>query len=148
MIRRRVLALLAAAMTPGAQVFAGSPAVNSHHGLAIDGFDPVAYFTRGKATRGSNAHSVMWRGAVWYFASAENRELFESNPHVYAPKYGGYCAYSVALGGTSDADPTAWAIYSGRLYLVRDSQIRAIWKQDIAANIDRADANWPAVLSR
>lgn len=148
MIKRRFLAVLCVFLGLATQAFADSPAIRATHGMAIDGFDPVAYFTDGRPIRGEDAHRLMWRGAVWYFSSAANRELFESNPRVYAPKYGGYCAYAVALGVTSHADPNAWTIHDGRLYLVRNAQVQVVWQRDIAGNIQRADANWPDVLSR
>ena len=89
--------------------------------VAIKGFDPVAYFTQNKAVEGSSAYSHHWLGANWYFASAENRDLFIKEPSRYAPQYGGYCADGVSLGTvTTNIDPKAWRIIEGKLYISYD----------------------------
>ena len=65
---------------------------SSFTGTAIEGYDPVAYFTEGRPVEGASAFSHDWMGATWYFASAENRDRFAADPERYAPQYGGYCA--------------------------------------------------------
>ncbi len=117
-------------------------------GLALDGYDPVAYFTRGRAVRGSPAYAVMWKGAIWQFASNRNRDLFEANPYAFAPQYGGFCAYGVAMGMAIASDPTAWQIVDGRLYLTHSHIVQRVWKMDTKHLIQTADSHWPAVLHR
>ena len=117
-------------------------------GLAIGGYDPVAYFTQGKPVKGKSAHKVMWKGAVWTFASAAHREAFEADPRRYAPQFGGYCAYAVSRGYTAKTDPKAWKVHEGRLYLNYSTQVRTLWSRDIPGNIALARGNWPGVLSK
>ncbi|MEM9555192.1 MAG: YHS domain-containing (seleno)protein [Acidobacteriota bacterium] len=114
--------------------------------LALDGYDPVAYFTDGTPVQGSKKHTTTYRGATWRFASAEHRELFEADPTRYAPQYGGYCAWAVAQGKTADADPEVWAIVDGKLYLNYNRKIGEDWEADRAGHIAAADVNWPELL--
>ena len=116
-------------------------------GLAIKGYDPVAYHTEGKPRKGSKTYEVDWKGATWRFASAANRDRFAASPEDYAPAYGGYCAWAVAQGKTAGVDPEkAWNLVDGRLYLNYNVNIKKEWEQDISGNIRKADANWPGVL--
>ncbi len=116
-------------------------------GIAIKGYDPVAFHTQGEPARGSKDYELEWMDAKWRFASAENRDLFKTNPGKYAPKYGGYCAWAVSEGYTAGVDPeNAWDIVDGRLYLNYNVEIKQKWEKDIPGHIKRADANWPAVL--
>ena len=87
-------------------------------------------------------------GAVWRFASAENREAFAANPVQYAPQYGGYCAWAVSQGYTASTDPEAWRIVDGKLYLNYSRSVQQKWEQDIPGNITAGDANWPKVLDK
>ncbi len=122
-------------------------AVFTENGIAIRGADPVAYFTQGSYVAGSADYTYEWGGAIWQFASAENRDLFASSPGQYAPQYGGFCAWAVSQGYTAPVDPTAWEIVDGKLYLNFDARIQRRWERDIPGNIARADQNWPAVVS-
>ena len=115
-------------------------------GLAIDGYDPVAYFTDSKPVEGKKEFSFDWKGASWRFASAEHRDLFAKTPEKYAPQYGGYCAYAVANGRTADIDPAAWAVRDGRLFLNYDFDVQKKWLLDPAGYIARADVNWPKMI--
>ena len=116
--------------------------------LALDGYDTVAYFTLGKPTEGSRRFTSSWNGATWRFASAEHKALFDADPMRYAPRYGGYCAYAVSEGYTASADPTAWRIVDGRLYVNYSHDVQKQWEQDIPGRITRADGNWPKVLDK
>lgn len=114
---------------------------------AIKGYDPVAYFTQGGPAKGRGAHSHEWMGATWYFASAENMELFAGDPEKYAPQYGGYCAYAVSQGYTAKIDPDAWKIVDDKLYLNFSLKVQKLWEEDIPGYIAAADVNWPKILS-
>ena len=116
-------------------------------GVAIAGYDPVAYFTDSKPVEGSKEHTFDWNGASWRFASAEHRVAFARNPDKYAPQYGGYCAFGVSRGYAVKVDPTAWKIVDGKLYLNYDHDVQMEWSKDIAGHIRKADANWPKVLA-
>lgn len=149
--RRFVLAALAAApaafaLTTPAR--AAEPPVFATDGVAINGYDPVAYFTQSAPVAGSADHALEWNGAIWRFSSAENKAAFEADPAAYAPQYGGYCAYAVSKGGTAKTEPDAWTVVDGKLYLNFDKTVQGIWSEDIPGNIAKADANWPDVLTR
>lgn len=142
--RRTTLGLMLATLAVPAS--AKEPVFQSD-GLAIRGYDPVAYFTMSKPTKGEPTISSDFGGAQWAFASAENKALFDADPEKYAPKYGGYCAYAVSKGATAPTDPAAWTIHEGRLYLNFSTDVRSVWKQDIPGNVAKADKNWPEVLN-
>lgn len=116
-------------------------------GVAIDGYDPVAYFSEGRPVEGSKEWSHDWNGATWRFASAANRDLFAKEPERYAPQYGGYCAWAVANGYTADIEPEAWTIRDGKLYLNYSLQVRDKWMGDVPGHIAKGDANWPKLLA-
>ncbi len=116
-------------------------------GIAIKGYDPVAYHEDGKPVKGSSKYEFEWKDAKWRFASAEHRDLFKANPENYAPRYGGYCAWAVSQGYTASVDPeNAWTIFGGKLYLNYNVEVKKTWQMDIPGNIKKADANWPGVL--
>jgi YHS domain-containing protein len=117
-------------------------------GVAIDGYDPVAYFTDGKAVEGSKSHEYKWNGAKWRFASAANRAKFVSDPRKYAPQYGGYCAFGVSRGYAVGIDPEAWSIVDGKLYLNYNLEVRSEWMKDPKGYIRKADVNWPSIVRR
>lgn len=143
--RALFVAVLLAAASLAAVAHAGAINRSRFTGVAIDGYDPVAYFTEGRPARGSDKFEHEWMGATWRFATAANRDAFAQNPEKYAPAYGGYCAYAVAHGTTADIDPAAWAIVRGRLYLNLSPEIKAEWEKDRENYIRLADANWPKI---
>jgi len=113
---------------------------------AVDGHDPVAYFTDGKPVEGKKEFSTEYMGAEYRFASAENLEAFRADPAKYAPQYGGYCAWAVSQGYTAKGDPEHWKIVDGKLYLNYNKKIQERWELDIPSHIVTADTNWPTVL--
>ncbi len=134
---------------------AGSPAMAGKdeiftglvEGVAVGGYDAVAYFTRNKAVRGNAEITAEYGGAVWRFATSDNRDAFVANPKRYAPQYGGYCSWAVANGYTAKGDPNAWRIVDGKLYLNFSKGVQRRWARDIPGNISRAETNWPDVLN-
>ena len=141
-----VVALLLCLTTPSVGE-AKDEIYTNWRGLAIRGYDPVAFFKDGTPIEGSKEFELTWKEAKWRFASAENRDLFEADPERYAPQYGGYCAWAVAQGSTASVDPkNAWEIVEGKLYLNYNTDIQEKWAKDIPGNIAKADANWPGVL--
>ena len=116
-------------------------------GVAIKGYDPVAYFAEGHPAEGSDDYEVEWRDATWRFANAENRDAFEADPEKYAPQYGGYCAYAVSQGYTAKGEPKVWKIVNGKLYLNFSKGVQKTWQRDIPGHIKSANANWPSVLN-
>ena len=119
--------------------------LNLKDGLAIRGYDPVAYFSDNQAVEGSPSISLHWGGATWQFSSESNRDLFEQDPGKYAPQYGGFCAYAASKGALADADPLAFTVHNGKLYLNFNLQVRDLWDGDRDGNISRADSNWPGL---
>ncbi|MCY3969358.1 MAG: YHS domain-containing protein [Acidobacteria bacterium] len=122
------------------------PVFTTRGNLAIRGYDPVAYFTEGKAVKGDRDFTLGWQGADWRFASAENRDLFSEDPEKYAPQYGGYCAWAVSRNYTAPTDPDAFTVVNGKLYLNYNKRVMNQWLEDRDRNIEQADENWPAVL--
>ncbi len=139
------LAILAGTLPP-VSAAAKEPVYQSFLGTAIDGTDPVAYFTEGRPVEGSSDFTYDWNGATWRFASAENRDRFAAEPARYAPQYGGYCAWAVSQGYTASTDPEAWRIVDGKLYLNYDRGVQKRWEADIPRHISSANRNWPKVL--
>ncbi|QLH34589.1 MAG: YHS domain-containing protein [Cyclobacteriaceae bacterium] len=112
---------------------------------AIGGYDPVAYFTQSQPVKGIKEFSFEYADQSWYFASAENLELFKSNPEKYAPQFGGYCAYGMSRGYKAKTEPDAWTIVEGKLYLNYNTDVRTIWNENQRGFIEKANANWPTV---
>ena len=112
-----VVCLLSLFVTGAALADPPIAAVNTEHGLAIKGYDPVAYFTTGKPSPGLAQFSTTYKGVTYRFASAENRDRFIAAPEKFLPQYGGYCAFAIALNKIADIDPEEWAIIKDKLYL-------------------------------
>ena len=143
LIRRLTLAIpLAVALLSSASHAAG---LNTTDGVAIKGYDPVAYFTDHAAVRGSDAFTAQYDGATFKFASAAHRDAFLADPAGYAPQYDGFCAYGTAEGHKADTDPEAFTVYQDHLYLNYSKGVAAKWRKDIPGYIVKADKNWPTV---
>jgi YHS domain-containing protein len=117
-------------------------------GLALKGYDPVAYFTESKPVMGKAEFTAQHEGATYRFASAANRDAFAAAPQKYAPQYGGYCAYGVASGYKASIEPDAWTIHEGRLYLNYNQSIRIRWRADIPGYLRKANERWPEVRAK
>ena len=115
-------------------------------GLAIDGYDPVAYFKKNKAIEGKKEFAVNHQGAVYYFSSAENKDAFTKNPSAYEPQYGGWCAYAMGKNGDKvNVDPETFKIINGKLYLFYNrffNNTLTSWNKDEANLRTNADVNW------
>ena len=144
-LRRRPFIALLALMPAAARAEPTRTFVE--RGVAIRGYDPVAYFTDGRPVRGSTAFVHRWHGAAWHFASAANRDAFAADPMRYAPAYGGFCAFAVSEGYTAPIDPQAWRVVDGRLFLNYDRAVQQRWEADMQTRITRGDANWPTVAA-
>lgn len=147
--RRRTLALAAGAIAAPALLAtvrpAGASPIYVEGQTAIDGSDPVAYFDGNGPVGGRADITATWEGAIWQFATAENRDLFLADPARWAPQYGGYCAYAMANGYVAPTEPAAWTLDNGKLYLNFNVQVRQRWDWNRADFIRRADANWPEI---
>jgi YHS domain-containing protein len=134
-----VLALTQHAYAEAAQI----DPTNTENGIALKGYDPVAYFNSGQPTEGAERYSFQWNGVTYRFASQHNLEAFKADPGRYAPQYGGYCAYAMSLNRIADIDPTKWAVVDGKLYLNNGYIAQTLWSLDKTGNIKSADDNWP-----
>ena len=124
------------------------PALNVKDGVAVKGYDPVAYFNDGKPVKGSPEHIFKWQGATWQFVSEEHRSAFMREPTKYAPQYGGYCAFAISQGSIVDIDPNQWKIVNGRLYLNANLVALTLWSHDPEGHIKKGDANWQLIPLR
>ena len=131
-------------------VFADDPEIYTHRSKgAIKGVDVVEFYNLpagAKAVKGSDKYTYEWKGATWKFSSQENLDKFSKEPDVYAPQYGGYCAFAVAHGFTTSPRPNNWKIVDGKLYLNNNKKSFDKWKADYENKIKKADENWPKVL--
>lgn len=118
-----------------------------HNGLAIDGYDPVAYFEERTAVKGKDTLSYAYKGSTFVFASRSHLDLFVRTPERFAPQFGGFCAYGIAEGVKAKSEGDVWEIVDGKLYLNYDAQIQGKWKSQRGALIREAEAKWPAVES-
>lgn len=115
-------------------------------GIAIDGFDSVSYHTIGAAQKGAHNFQVTWNGAIWYFSSLENRQAFSEAPEEYAPQYGGYDPFGMAMNGTVQAaTPELWLIAGGKLFLFHSGATRKAWQENLAENQKNADIQWAKI---
>jgi hypothetical protein len=118
-------------------------AVNGTTGLAISGFDPVAYFTEGKAIFDRPEIELNMDGAVWRFTNEGNRGAFASHPDVYAPRFGGYDPLAIGRGRSVQGHPLIWAVAGQRLYLFYSEQARTAFLPDPGRIIETAERKWP-----
>lgn len=118
---------------------------DSNSGYALFGYDPVAYFTEHAAIRGVRENEYVWQGVSWIFTSKANRAVFEADPEVYAPQFGGHGALAVARGYAADCNPNVWAIYGGRLFLFYSYTARAAWAEAVDLHVERADGKWAEI---
>ena len=117
-------------------------------GVAVDGYDAVAFFTKGKPVKGSSLYAYTWSGAQWLFADKADMESFQKAPEKYAPQYGGYCAYGAAKGHKATTEVDTWTIVNGKLYLNYDQGVKSTWNKNQAAYIESANKNWPLIRDK
>lgn len=120
--------------------------VDRNTGLAIDGFDPVAYFTDGTARHGDPEFEVGRDGAIWRFCNDGNRKAFVARSDVYAPRFGGYDPVGVARGVPLQGNPLVWLIEGRQLYLFSSEDSRAAFAADPERYLGAAQQQWPALL--
>ena len=115
------------------------------NGVAISGYDLVAYFDEEKPVKGVPEFRAEFRGSTFQFISAAHRDAFAADPEKFSPQYGGYCAYGTAKGYKAKIDPEAFTVVQGKLYLNYSDAVQTRWLSDIPGYIEKADANWPEV---
>jgi YHS domain-containing protein len=117
-------------------------------GLALRGYDPVAYFAEGKPVIGKAMYTATYNKAAYQFATEANLQAFKANPEKYVPQYGGFCAFGASVGAKFDADPQLWKIVADKLYLNLNPDIQEQWEKDIPRHISKADKHWPAIKDK
>ena len=117
-------------------------------GVAIQGYDPVAFFTDKKPVKGKAEFAARHNGATYYFASKEHHAQFKAEPAKYEPAFGGYCAYGVSRGKLVEIDVDAFQIVDGRLLLQYSKGVREDFNKDSKGNLSKADTNWPGLLEK
>jgi len=116
--------------------------------VAIQGYDPVAFFTENKPVKGKPEFVARHGGATYFFASKENRDAFKAEPAKYEPAFGGYCAYGVSRGKLVEIDVDAFQIVDGRLLLQYSKGVRNDFNKDAKGNLAKADGNWPGLVEK
>jgi len=129
---------------PFALAQAAIPSVTNNL-VAIQGYDPVAYFNDNMPIRGSGNNRYIHDGVTYIFADRRNLEMFKRNPEKYIPQFGGFCAFAIMYGKKVVADPMAWKIYNGKLYLNLNKRVQHIWEKDTSNNIIKAEENWDKI---
>jgi hypothetical protein len=133
------------AVVPCTWVLAGGgnkPIATDSFGVAIKGYDTVAYFTEGRAVKGNKEFEFMWHDAKWRFASAAHRDMFSATPGRYVPQFGGFCSMGIARDLTVAADPEVWKVVDGKLYLSYSKSSRDRFHKNLATNLKKAEENW------
>jgi YHS domain-containing protein len=115
-------------------------------GVALEGYDPITYFTDGKPAKGDPSIEATFDGALYHFVSQANRETFEKTPTKYAPAYGGYCGYAASIGKVRPANPRIWSLVDGQLIVQHTKGADELWKKDVAGNKAKADMYWPRLI--
>ncbi len=136
-----IITCFAIVLTTG--LFAQTTKFTNKDGVAIKGYDPVAYFNRQNAVEGNDKYSFDWSGSKWKFVSQGSLDSFKLAPEKYAPQYGGFCAYGTSLNHLSPTDPKAWTIVNGKLYLNYNLDVKNLWIKDTINRIKAADGFWP-----
>jgi YHS domain-containing protein len=123
---------------------------NLDEGVAIRGYDPVAYFTQAKAVRGKKEYSFSYHGVIYHFATDADDQTFRADPARFEPQYGGWCAYAMGHDGSKvEVDPETFKIINGKLFLFYNkffNNTLKTWNQDETKLHAQADANWGKLL--
>ena len=117
-------------------------------GVAIQGHDPVAFFTDHRPVKGKPELGLRHNGALYYFASKEHRDAFKAAPAKYEPAFGGYCAYGVSRNKLVEIEVAAFQIVDGRLLLQYSPSVRDDFNKDAQGNLAKATTNWPALVEK
>jgi YHS domain-containing protein len=119
----------------------------NNKGVAIEGYDPVAYFTDNKSVKGNEQFTAQFESATYWFASAEHAALFKKDPKKYAPQYGAFCGYAVSIGKLRPVDPLIYQIEDGRLILQHTKEAYDLFNEDLKGSTAKADKNWPGIVA-
>lgn len=146
MVKRLLLVFLAVAalstLAPAKEL------LNLENGVAIQGYDPVGFFTDNRPVKGSAQFQSEYHGAKYYFSSVEHKAAFDKEPAKYEPQFGGYCAYGASRGKTVPIKIETWEIVNGRLLLQYDLDVKSKFDKDPQGTLRKADENWPGLVEK
>jgi YHS domain-containing protein len=146
---KNIIKSVAAVALISTSAFAGELVnVSSASNVALSGYDPVAFFTDSKPVNGSPSITAEHQGATYYFASKEHKKLFTDNPDKFAPQFGGFCAFGVALGKLFPVDINTAQVRDGKLYLNLNGDVLKKFNADFEGNVAKADKNWPGLVAK
>lgn len=117
-------------------------------GVALNGYDPVAFFTKKKPVNGNFQITAKHRGATYFFSSEKHKAMFGKNPDMYAPQCGGFCAFGVSVGALFPVDINTWQVRNNKLYLNLNPDILKMFNKDLDGNVAKAMKNWPALSAK
>ena len=130
------------------QIVSAAETLNSIDGIAMDGFDVVAYFKQGTAKKGSDQYSVQYKEKAWYFSSPGNADDFKASPEIYEPQFNGWCAFAVSEGHSAEVDfIDGWSLLDGKLYLNWNASTRDQFLEQQSTRKQLAAERWPVVRS-
>lgn len=145
----RILVTVAIVVIAATAAFADKNLINlDKQGIALQGHDPVAFFTEKKPVKGDPKFQSTYKGGQYYFASAENKAAFDADPSKYEPQFGGFCAYGVSRGYTVPIKIEAFQIVNDRLLMQYDFGAQKSFNKDPQANLRKADENWPKLVEK
>jgi len=139
---KKIYLLLFAFIITNNCLLAQKSAIFTTNGIAIGGYDVVAFFTNSKPVPGVDTLAYNWNNAIWHFSTREHLIAFKTNPDKYAPQYGGYCAYGTAEGHKAPTQVNTWTIVNGKLYFNYNKDVQKSWMPNKEKLIEKADANW------
>ena len=146
---KNILKSIAALALLSASALAGDLVnVSGASKAAVSGYDTVAFFTDSKPVNGSPFISAEHKGATYFFATEDHKKLFVANPEKYAPQFGGFCAFGVALDKLFPVDISTWQVRDGKLYLNLNPDILKKFNADLDANVAKAQKNWPDLVKK
>jgi hypothetical protein len=139
---KKHLTILSMVLLSGLYAVAQKSEIFAPEGMAIKGYDVVAFHLEQKALAGSPSNSFVWKDATWLFATKANLDSFKANPERFAPQYGGYCAYGISDGHKAPTEADTWTILDNKLYFNYSQKVKSFWNKDREGHIKKADVNW------
>ena len=119
---------------------------NLENKVALQGYDPVAYFIQKKALKGKTTLATAYEGVVYYFSTQANKEFFAKNPSQYEPQFGGWCAYAMGANAEKvEINPETFKIVDGKLYVFYNAYFNNTlksWNKDEVNLKKKAETNW------
>ena len=131
----------------GRVLLAADAAPGTGKRLALKGYDPVSYFTDGRPGKGSADYQASYDDATYWFKTPEHRATFVADPDHYAPQFQGFCTVTLSRGARLEADPEAWVIADGKLYVFGAKEAVPMFRAQTASVIEKATDNWAKLRS-